>query len=82
MEFQLVGSGRRGTHSPRMRNAPLTHHIPAASPATTRFLSQIAILGSSVSVYFREVSAAEDVHTEHKQKRGGGDSQIGWDLEK
>jgi len=54
MEFQLVGSGRRGTRSPRMRNAPLTHHIPAASPATSRFLCQIAILGSNVSVYFWE----------------------------
>lgn len=54
VEIQLVGSGRREMHSPRMRNEPLTHHIPAASPVTIRFLFQIATLGSNVSVYFWE----------------------------
>lgn len=46
--------------TPRMRKAPLTHHMPAASPATTRFLSQIAILGFNVSVYFWEEAISWD----------------------
>ena len=52
MVFQLVGSGRRNTYSPRMRNAQLTDHIPVATPTMVGFLSQIAILVTNVSVYF------------------------------
>jgi len=89
VEFQLVGSGRREMHSPRMRNEPLMHHIPVASPVTITFLSQIAILASNVSVYFWEQtisrgrrrtyeSQAKERRWKQPDRQGSGNAKAGY----
>ena len=63
---------------PWKKNAQLTVHTMDASTTATMFLFQMATLVASMNACFGGpyCLSAKDVHTEHKQEGGRGESQV------